>query len=130
MSHDCPGPCGGSPVGSSKLLCSPCWRLVPRSLQNALYRAWDRGKGRGSAAHREAMRAVVQSVSAPPEPAPKPTPFEPWEEAGEDPERYRQLMREHGHLIGPDHPEYETTPKTLPCGWPGPQRPDWDPDDG
>jgi hypothetical protein len=40
-----------------------------------------------------------------------PSPLELWEQAGEDAEEYRRLMREHGHLV-------PGTPQPLPCGWP------------
>jgi hypothetical protein len=39
-----------------------------------------------------------------------PSPYELWVEADGDPEKYRALLREHGHLI-PGKPE------PLPCGW-------------
>jgi YspA, cpYpsA-related SLOG family len=42
----------------------------------------------------------------------QPSPFELWQQAGGNPEEYRRLMREHGHLV-PGKPE------PLPCGWPG-----------
>lgn len=41
----------------------------------------------------------------------KPTPAELWQQADGDAARYRELMREHGHLI-------PGTPRPLPCGWP------------
>lgn len=35
-----------------------------------------------------------------------------------DPDEYRFLLREHGHLIGPGDPGYDPdAPRTLPCGW-------------
>lgn len=42
-------------------------------------------------------------------------PYEIWIEAGEDPERYRALLRERG-LIRDLEPGEQ--PTTLPCGWP------------
>jgi hypothetical protein len=44
----------------------------------------------------------------------RPPPFELWQQAGEDPQEYRRLMRQHGHLV-PGKPE------PLPCGWPRPR---------
>lgn len=53
-----------------------------------------------------------------------PSPAELWHEAGGDPERYRELMREHGcivpcecacHADGSGHCE-QCKPR-LPCGW-------------
>ena len=46
----------------------------------------------------------------------RPSPVELWYQAGEDPEEYRRLMREAGHLV-PGKPE------PLPCGRPGPRKP-------
>lgn len=38
-------------------------------------------------------------------------------------ERYLELLHEHGHVIRKGEPGYEEAAGTLPCGWPGPQRP-------
>lgn len=48
----------------------------------------------------------------------RPGPMELWHEAGGDGERYRQLMREHGHLLSPGDEGYEQGSRNLPCGWP------------
>lgn len=50
----------------------------------------------------------------------RPTPEELWRQAGGgtpgyDRDRYRALLREHGHLIPLAPGE---TPQPLPCGWP------------
>jgi hypothetical protein len=55
--------------------------------------------------------------AAKPEAAPKPQPARLWEQAGEDPERYRDLMRQHGHLLAPGDEGYEEGSRSLPCGW-------------
>jgi hypothetical protein len=52
-----------------------------------------------------------------------PSPHQLWEQAGGNGQRYRQLLREHGLLLRPGDEGYDEAPKTLPCGWPGPQRP-------
>jgi len=44
-------------------------------------------------------------------------------QAGEDPQRYRELLHQHGYTVRPGGPGYEEASKTLPCGWPGPQKP-------
>ncbi len=49
----------------------------------------------------------------------KPGPFELWQQAGGDGARYRELMREHGHLLSPGDEGYDETSRNLPCGWPG-----------
>lgn len=55
--------------------------------------------------------------------ADRPSPHELWVQAGEDGERYRELLREHGHILRPGDEGYEQGSRTLPCGWPGPQKP-------
>ena len=129
MSHPCPAGCGRTVNDDDKLMCSEDWKRVPKPLQNAVYRAFDYGRGRGSAAHLAAVKAAIRAVNGEPEPAPKPQPHQLWEQAGGDPEEYRRLMREHGHLIGPGDEGYEDAPRALPCGWPGRQRPGWEPGD-
>jgi hypothetical protein len=51
-------------------------------------------------------------------PSAKPSPHQLWEQAKGDPEAYRGLMREHGHLLAPGDEGYEEGSRTLPCGWP------------
>lgn len=55
--------------------------------------------------------------------ADRPSPVQLWRQANGDSARYRRLMREHGHLLAPGDEGYEQASKTLPCGWPGPQKP-------
>ena len=116
MSHECPRNGCTTFVGSGKLMCGPCWKLVPQALQRAVYRAWDRGRGAGSQAHRAAVKAAIRAVNGDPEPAPKPQPYQLWEQAGEDPERYRDLMRDHGYILAPGDEGYEEGSRSLPCG--------------
>jgi hypothetical protein len=47
-----------------------------------------------------------------------PGPAQLWDQAGGDPERYRQLMREAGYLLAPGDEGYDEAPVNLPCGWP------------
>lgn len=49
----------------------------------------------------------------------RPSPMELWHEACGDGERYRQLMREHKHLLSPGDEGYGQGSRDLPCGWPG-----------
>jgi hypothetical protein len=63
MAHTCPGGACTEDVPRNKLMCKGCWGKVPEPLQAAVYRAWDRGKGRGSAAHRAAIQAAIRSVN-------------------------------------------------------------------
>lgn len=121
MSHECPRNGCATFVSTGKLMCGPCWKLVPQALQRAVYRAWDRGQGAGSQAHRAAMAAAIRAVNGKPgqgpDQEPEPSPHQLWEQAGEDPERYRRLMREHGYLLAPGDDGYEDAPRSLPCGW-------------
>jgi hypothetical protein len=48
-----------------------------------------------------------------------PTPHELWIQAGEDGDRYRELLREHGHVLWPGGTGYAEGTRNLPCGWPG-----------
>lgn len=52
----------------------------------------------------------------------RPSPVELWHQAAGNGARYRELMREHGHLLAPGDEGYDQASKTLPCGWPGPQK--------
>lgn len=49
----------------------------------------------------------------------KPTPFELWQQAEGDRDRYRELLLEHGYLV-PLQPGQQ--PEPLPCGWPNNRR--------
>jgi hypothetical protein len=56
-----------------------------------------------------------------------PSPAQLWREAGGgtedfDPERYKQLLRQHGHLLRPGDDGYDEAGRDLPCGWPGNRR--------
>ena len=117
MTHQCPRSGCTRQVPDDLLLCATDFRIVPIPLRRALYQAWGGGKGRGSDAHQAAVDAVIRFVNR--EPKPVPSPIELWQQAGEDPGRYRELMREHGLLLSPGDEGYAEAPKTLPCGWPG-----------
>jgi hypothetical protein len=48
----------------------------------------------------------------------RPSPAELWEKSGGNRDRYRGLLREHGHILAPGDDGYdENAPRTLPCGW-------------
>jgi hypothetical protein len=63
------------------------------------------------------MAAAIRAVNGDPEPAPRPTMGQLWDQSGEDPERYRELLREHGYLLSPGDEGYEEGSRSLPCGW-------------
>jgi hypothetical protein len=50
---------------------------------------------------------------------PVPSPFELWQQAAADPERYRELLHQHGLILEPGDDGYDDAPRNLPCGWPG-----------
>jgi hypothetical protein len=59
------------------------------------------------------------------------SPAELWHQAGGGTDdfsrdRYRELLIAHGYLIPLEPGE---TPEPLPCGWPGPQRDDFNPEE-
>jgi hypothetical protein len=49
----------------------------------------------------------------------RPGPAGLWQQAGGDPERYRELMAEHGLLLRPGDEGYDEASRNLPCGRPG-----------
>jgi hypothetical protein len=61
MSHQCPRNGCTRTVGDAYLMCDPHWRRVPPELQRAVYAAYKRGAGLGSA---ELLAAQVAAVSA------------------------------------------------------------------
>ncbi|HZR50167.1 MAG TPA: hypothetical protein VFB06_11665 [Streptosporangiaceae bacterium] len=122
MSHQCPlVACDVKDVPDDRLLCRQDWARVPKPLQQAVYRAWDHGRGRGTKAHSAACAAAIsaaQKARTEAEEAARPSPHELWERAGGDPVRYRELMYEHGHLLKPGDDGYEQGVRNLSCGWP------------
>ena len=62
MTHQCPGPSCDAQVCPSMLMCPGCWRQVPDPIQAAVRRAWDRGAGAGTLAHRAAIRLAVAAI--------------------------------------------------------------------
>lgn len=61
-SHPCPvGDCGVT-VPSSMLMCRRHWGEVPAPLQAAVYRAWRRGEGGGTAGHLQACEDAIAAV--------------------------------------------------------------------
>jgi hypothetical protein len=118
MSHQCPRNGCTRTVDDTRLLCGPDWKLVPDHLQRAVYAAYKRGKGLGSPQLAAAQDAAVRAVNGESEAAPRPTPYELWVQAAEDPDEYRRLLREHGHILRPGDEGYDPdAPRTLPCGW-------------
>ena len=62
MTHECPGPACTERVDPSRLLCPSCWAQVPKPICAAVWRAWRRGAGAGTPAHRAAIRLAVAAV--------------------------------------------------------------------
>jgi len=63
MTHKCPGPECTNDVPQRQLACGHCWDKVPKPLQQAVYRAWNRGAGAGSVEHRAAMQAAIRAMN-------------------------------------------------------------------
>lgn len=61
--HECPGPQCKAQISASQLMCRPHWAQVPPPLQREVYAAWDRGRGRGSDRHTQAIMAAIKAVS-------------------------------------------------------------------
>lgn len=61
--HTCPGPRCSVQVPPAKLMCPEHWVQVPKPLQQEVYSAWDRGRGRGTQRHAQAVRAAVEAVT-------------------------------------------------------------------
>jgi hypothetical protein len=128
VSHPCPvSGCDVMDVPDDLLTCRQDWRLVPKPLQQAVYRAWDHGRGRGTRAHTAACDAAVRAAengrgSRPAAEPARPGPHELWQQAGGgtgsyDRDRYLGLLREHGHLLKPGDNGYEAGVTAAGCGW-------------
>jgi hypothetical protein len=68
--HQCPAGLGAEwlarcprQVPADKLFCGAHYRLLPGPFRRALNDAWDHGRGRGTAAHRAAIRAAIDQVN-------------------------------------------------------------------
>lgn len=61
-SHACPIEGCERRVPDYQLMCPRHWRAVPVDIQRLLYRAWDRGRGRGTEEHIEAMDAAIHAA--------------------------------------------------------------------
>lgn len=61
--HDCPATGCTRRVGSGMLMCRSHWFMVPKAQRDAVWDAWNRGLGAGSAAHRDAILAAVEAVN-------------------------------------------------------------------
>jgi hypothetical protein len=48
-----------------------------------------------------------------------PSPRELWVQSAGNGDRYRELLREHGHVLWPGGTGYAEGSRNLPCGWPG-----------
>lgn len=61
--HQCPGHGCEVQVPAAKLMCPACWGQVPRPLQQEVYGAWDRGRGRGTLRHLRAVESAIGAVT-------------------------------------------------------------------
>jgi hypothetical protein len=63
-SHGCPAGHCILVVDDRFLMCGDHWAMVPRPLQQAVYRAYDHGRGLGTAELLAAQTAAVNAVNA------------------------------------------------------------------
>jgi alkylhydroperoxidase family enzyme len=63
VSHACPARGCSETVADDKLLCWTDWRRVPPALQQAVYAAWNGGRGAGTPEHRAACAAATDAAS-------------------------------------------------------------------
>jgi hypothetical protein len=63
MSHECPRNGCTRTVDDARLMCGPCWRLVPAPLQLAVYTAYRHGEGLYSAELLAAQHAAIRAVN-------------------------------------------------------------------
>lgn len=62
--HLCPASRCAEQVPYGQLMCRGHWFMVPGPLRAAVFRAWDDGRGAGTAAHRAAMLAAIGAVNS------------------------------------------------------------------
>lgn len=62
---ECPSGCGRA-LPAGKVMCSPCWREVPKHLQTEVYAAWravcNEPNRENILRHREAKEAAIGAV--------------------------------------------------------------------
>ena len=63
LTHECPAPLCTEQVDPDMLMCPRHWYQVPKPVRAAVWRAWRRGAGAGTPAHRAAMAAAIAAVS-------------------------------------------------------------------
>lgn len=57
--HICPAPQCDARIPFNMLACRRHWYQVPKPLRDAVWRAWDNGRGAGSAEHTAAIFAAI-----------------------------------------------------------------------
>lgn len=61
MSHPCPAPgCPVADVPQDQFACRGHWYSLPKAMQRAIWTAWDKGRGAGSAEHRAAIAGAAR----------------------------------------------------------------------
>jgi hypothetical protein len=68
VSHQCPADGCDKAVGDQMLMCANDWRRVPGPVKKAVWKAWDKGAGAGTRAHRAALAAAIRAVNRQPRP--------------------------------------------------------------
>lgn len=63
MAHQCPGPkCPVTDVDDKQLACRAHWFQVTVPIRQAVYRAWDSGRGRGTPGHTKACELAIAQM--------------------------------------------------------------------
>jgi hypothetical protein len=60
VKHECPRNGCRRMVGQDQLACSTDWLLIPAKTRNAIWRAWDKGRGHGSPEHVVLIASAIE----------------------------------------------------------------------
>lgn len=63
MSHECPRNECQEQVPDTMLACLIHWHAIPKPLRDAVWKAWNNGKGAGTDAHHAAMTRAVEYLN-------------------------------------------------------------------
>lgn len=60
VKHECPRNGCRRMVGQDSLACPQDWDLVPKKTRDAIWRAWDKGRGAGSPEHVVLIASAIE----------------------------------------------------------------------
>ena len=61
--HECPAAGCDRKIGYGLLMCRSHWYMVPKSIRDTVWKAWEHGEGAGTPGHSAAIRAAIKSVN-------------------------------------------------------------------